>query len=102
MPVAKYTGINIPQPLELETALEIYYSYSEIGNAEIRRLFGKLSNATIVKLKRLVHEKMAEMEKPIYNPTSVNTEVAYMVWGLDINKMEANYKKLVRLRGNGK
>lgn len=95
------TSVHIPQPLDIATALEIYYSYSEIGNAEIRRLFGKLSNSTVVKLKRLAQEKMVELEKPVYNALSVNTEVAYEVWGLDIKKMETNYKKLMRLKKGG-
>ena len=48
--------VRSPDP---STALIIYYSYPEIGNAQIRELFGsQLSPNTVVRLKNLAREQM--------------------------------------------
>lgn len=91
----------MPKVLEIasiSTALEIYYSKPHIGCKDIQRLFGcNLSNSTICKLKAKAREKMADNQQPIYNSRLVNTKCAFMAWGIDVDEMEKNYKKLRQL-----
>ena len=60
--MASITSLSVHTPpiTSIEIAIHIFYSYSEIGNAEIKRLFGKLSSATISKLKKAVKNKMIQ------------------------------------------
>ena len=83
----------------LSTALIIYYSYSEIGNAQIRELFGsQLSPNTVVRLKNLAREQMDEDGKLAFRPDCVNTKSAFKAWGIDISEMEEGFKKLQKLK----
>ena len=88
--------VTVPQVKDLGGAIQIYYRWTEIGNAEIRQLFGVGSN-TALKLKNAAREKMAKDNIPIWDANKVNTEVAYQVWGLDIVSMERRYEKLKKL-----
>ena len=81
------------------TALIIYYSCNEIGNKEIRQLFGsQLSPNTIVRLKSLARKQMQEDSKLAFRPNVVNTKSAYKAWGIDITEVEEGYKKLQKLK----
>lgn len=83
----------------IKTALLIYYSYSEIGNAQIKELFGeRISPSTIVRLKELAREQMRIDDKPAFYPTCVNTKSAYKAWGIDIDAAESDYKHLQKLK----
>ena len=58
---------------DLATVIEIYYSCAEIGNSEIKRLWGgKISRPSIVKLKNLAREQMREDNKPALRPNYVH------------------------------
>lgn len=84
---------------EPATALIIYYSHNEIGNKEIRQLFGsQLSPNTIVRLKNLAREKMQEDNRLAFRPNVVNTKSAYKAWGIDIVEVEEGFKKLQKLK----
>jgi len=89
--------LNIPKITNISTAIRIYYSYPEIGNAEITELFGKRSPQTVSKLKEVVKNKMMEDGKPRFHPHRVNTTTAFEVWGLDISDLEHRQEKLKRL-----
>jgi len=43
----------IPSITSIENALKIYYENAEIGNKEIKELFGVRSSTTISRLKKL-------------------------------------------------
>jgi hypothetical protein len=90
-------GISIPPITSIETALRIYYTYSELGNTEIVALFGRLSSATIVKLKKLVKAEMDKRDMYAYGLHKINTTVAYTVWGIDVTDLERRLKKLKTL-----
>ena len=82
----------------VETALRIYYEYPEIGNAQMFELFGKkTSTGTLSKYKKAALEE--QMENGVYtaNISTVNTEIAYRVWGIDVEDLERRYKKLLKL-----
>lgn len=89
--------VRVPQVADVDTAIRLYYSKTEIGNADIRQLFGNLGQARISKLKQLVISKMRERDTVRYNALCVNTEVAYDVWGINIDRLTAGRKKLQQL-----
>jgi len=86
--------MNIPTITSIENALQIYYKYSEIGNNEINVLFGKLSSATLAKLKKVVKAEMDNQNKFSYGRNKINTKIAYNVWGIDITDLEERRNKL--------
>lgn len=89
--------VRVPQVADVDTAIRLYYSKIEIGNADIRQLFGNLGQARISKLKQLVISEMRERDTVRYNALCVNTEVAYDVWGINIDRLTAGRKKLQQL-----
>ena len=89
--------MNIPPITSIENALRLYYSHSELGNKEIVQLFGKISTATIARLKKLVKDEMAKRDMLSYGIYKVNTVVAFIVWGLDVVDLEKRMKKLKNL-----
>ncbi len=89
--------VRVPQVADVDTAIRLYYSKTEIGNADIKKLFGNLGQARISKLKQLVISEMRERDTVRYNALCVNTEVAYDVWGINIDKLTAGRKKLQQL-----
>ena len=87
----------IPSITSIENALKIYYENAEIGNQEIKILFGSRSSATISRLKKLVKIEMVKKEMPTFNAYKVNTVIAYDVWGIDISDLENRMKKIKEL-----
>lgn len=90
-------NVRIPPITSLKTAIELYYSRMELGNGDIKRLFGNHSSATISRLKRKAKQKMIEQGTPVWNAQRVNTKVAFETWGLNIADLEHRYKKLQEL-----
>lgn len=92
---------TIRTAIDIKAALRIYYKYpSEIGNEQIKEIFGgEIGATTIGRRKKEVKKAMAESEPPVHtwNVANVDTETAYKVWGLDIAKLERSYKKLLAL-----
>jgi len=78
----------------------VYYGYSEIGNKEIVTLFGKLSSATITRLKKLAKAEMLNQEVASYRLYAVNTKIAFEVWGIDFADLEKRQRKLTELKLN--
>lgn len=89
--------VRIPQFTDLKTAIELYRNRVELSNADIVKLFGKHSSSTIVKLKKLAQQKMAEDNIMYFNPQCVNTVAAYEAWGLNISDLEERYIRLQEL-----
>ena len=85
----------------IETAIELYYSQNELTTGDIQKIFG-CASCTAVELKKKVKAaaaKIAVGERPIvFEAKNVNTEFAFSVWGMDINELEAKYKKLQKFR----
>lgn len=89
--------VRVPQVRNIEAALRLYYERLELSNKDIKDLF-ETSAGTVYRLKALAKEEMDAMGIPCWNATHVNTEAAYKAWGLDVQKMERNYKRLQSLR----
>ena len=82
----------------IDTALKIFYTYPEIGNKQLRELFGEnTSSATIERYKKAVREKQAERNILTNGCYTINTEVAYEVFGIDISDLERRRSKLIKL-----
>ena len=86
--------MNTPQITSIDNALRVYYTHSEIGNKEITALFGRLSSATVARLKRSVKGEMSKKDICSHGLHKVNTSVAYAVWGINIADLERRRKKL--------
>ena len=80
----------------LKNCLRIYYTYPEIGSAEIKELFN-IGDTTAIRLKKAVQKKQIEDNVMVLDSHSVNTEVAFKVWGIDIEDIESRVKKLEKL-----
>lgn len=82
----------------IETAIRIYLENQEIGNAEIRELFGRnLSGSTCASLKKEVKPVMTERNVIRFASDRVNTEIAYEVWGINIADIKRKYKEMEKL-----
>ncbi len=81
----------------IDTALRIYYTYPEIGSKEIKELFGVKDNNTVSRYKKAVQEVQTERGVLTSQMYTVNTEVAYDVWGIDVPGLEKRRKKLKEL-----
>ena len=90
--------MNIPPITSIENALRTYYSHSEIGNKEIAALFGRLSTATVAKLKKVAKDEMTKRGVYSYGMYKVNTAIAFEVWGIDVADLEKRMKKLKELK----
>lgn len=89
--------VRVPQVADISAAIRLYYEHTEIGNKAIRAIFGDMGNGRIGRLKQLVLEAMHERGTVHYNAQYVNTEVAYDVWGINIDRLTAGRKKLQQL-----
>jgi len=90
--------MRIPEITSVDNTLRIYYNKRELNNKDITSLFGKLSSATIAKLKKIVKEKMIEDNIPSYGTYTINTNVAFDVWGIDVADLESRWKKISKLK----
>lgn len=89
--------MKFKQIADIETAIRIYYQYPEIDNNQMRELFGKISSSTAARYKKAVKEEQINRNVKTMCIDSVNTEVAYDVWGIDIVDLERRLKKLKSL-----
>jgi len=89
--------MNIPKITSIDTALKIYYKNPEIGNGEIKALFGNLSSATVCKLKKSVKVKMNEHSAYSYGANKVNTAIAFEAWHINVVDLEKRREKLRKL-----
>jgi len=91
------TRISVPQITSIDNALMIYYNNREIGNKEIKILFGNLSSATVSRLKKAARDKMIEADTLSYGMHKINTHIAFNAWGIDVPDLESRRKKLREL-----
>ena len=82
---------------DIEKALKIYYSLPEIGTKEIKDLFG-VGSTCATSMKKKVREEMAKRGVRNYYPNTIKTNIAFEVWGLDIDDLERRLKALRRLK----
>ena len=81
---------------DLKTCLRIYYTFPELSSAEIKELFG-VSDGAATAMKKPVRKKQIEENIMVLDSHCVNTELAFKVWGIDIEDIERRVKKLEKL-----
>lgn len=85
-----------------EAALRIYYTYPEIGNEQLKELFGEnTSSSTLTKYKTAVKEAQAKEGVVTNYVHKVNTKVAFRTFGIDVDEVEKRLTKLNSLRMKG-
>ena len=85
---------------DAEKALKLYYTKSEIDNADIRELFDcNISTAT--RLKNQVRVEMAKTGVKTWLPKNVDVQTAYKVWHIDVDNLEKRLVKLTKLKSAG-
>ena len=91
--------MKLPDP---EKTLELYYTKTEINNAEIRELFS-CNSTTATRLKKSVQAAMAAKDKPVrtWLPGNIDVKTAFEVWCIDIEQCEKRLVKLQKLRSMG-
>ena len=89
--------MKVKRIVDIDTASYIYYRYPEIGNKEIKELFGGLGSAALTKYKKAVQEEQIKQDVKTSQLHTINTEVAYEVWGIDVAELEKRRDKLKKL-----
>lgn len=89
--------VRIPPITTVETAVRIYWEHPEIGNAEMRELFGERSPNIFSAMKKLAREHMRERPVTCLSAARIPTYIAYEAWGLDIADLEKRMEKLRKL-----
>lgn len=89
--------MNIPKIASIEVAVELYYGTIALYTEDVKRLFPGASDATVSRLKKVAREHTRELGRMLIDMKSVPTEDAYEAWGLNIDTLEAKYKKMKRL-----
>ena len=89
--------MKFKQVVNIDTALRIYYSFNEIGNKELVKLFGPTSSRTLTRYKDAVKAVQFERGVKTSGQYTINTELAYEVFGIDVARLERNRKKLISL-----
>lgn len=90
-------AVRIPQVESIPNALSLYYTKTELASADIRFLFGQISDSKIQKMKHSVKIAMKDNNIPNLDCYCINTKIAYKVWGIDIEELERRYNKLKKL-----
>lgn len=88
------------QIADLQTVVEVYYNSTVLGTKQIKQIF-KCSDSTANRKKR---EAQLEQEKTgikPYSRSTVNTRIAYRVWGLDIKDLERRLEHYHKLKEKG-
>lgn len=77
--------------------LQLYYTHTELTNSDIKALYGVISDPAVRKLKRQAQIKMEEAGIPTWNRYSVDTNLAFEAWHIDVKELERKYVKLKQL-----
>ncbi len=88
---------KVKQISSIDTAIRIYFEHPELGNSQIKELFGSIGNSTISAYKKAVLEEQAKRGVKTSYWNAINTEVAYEVWGIDVEDLIKRREKLKKL-----
>ena len=89
--------MSIPAITSINAAIQLYYTHSELGNQELKELFGNRSSTTIARLKKMVKEEMRKRDMYSYGSHRVNAARALEVWGIDVSDLEVRRNRLMEL-----
>lgn len=91
--------VKVRRIADIDTTLRIYYENVEIGNKEIRELYGEqTSSSTLSRLKKVAKDEMLKRGILLqFTPYCVDTVSAFAAWGIDIADLEKRRQKLIKL-----
>lgn len=90
-------GCTLALP-KAEIALRIYCDYpAEIGNKQIKELFGIKASSTVARIKKEIKEIQEERNIKTWSKSAINTKLAYETWGLEIKELEIILRKKQKL-----
>lgn len=84
-------SVNVPTTVNIDTAVALYYSKTEITTRDICAIFG-CCKTTGNLLKKQARAAQINEGVPFYNARAVNVETAFRAWGLDIKRLERAQK----------
>lgn len=84
-------SVNVPTTVNIDTAVALYYSKTEITTRDICAIFG-CCKTTGNLLKKQAREAQINEGVPSYNESAVNVETAFRAWGIDIKQLERAQK----------
>ncbi len=87
----------VPIIKDIDTALRIYYSYTELDTKLIKELFPDIKAGTMSKLRGKAKELMAERGVRTFGRHHINTKIAFEVFGIDPDDLEERKAKLRKL-----
>lgn len=92
-------GTRLRLKADINTILRIYYENTELGTKEIKDLFGDIAPSTVTNLKNKARALTARQEKKIliFGSYTVNTEMAFKAWHIDVDDLERRRQKLQKL-----
>ena len=86
-----------PKLADIATVIKIYnYSY-ELDTTDILKLYPGASKDYIARKKRKVKEYMKEKAIPSNDRHTVDTDIAFEAWGINIKAIEKKYSNLIKL-----
>lgn len=85
---------------DIREAVELYFTTTALGNAEIQRLFN-CSTSKAKGLKDIAREQEVKDGVIQPSPNTVNTVSAYKAWGLDIRDLKKRLVEHQRLIKEG-
>lgn len=74
--------------------IRIFYENIELGSDEIREMYDGISKSAIQTLKKKARKVMVTNDVMPWDANKVNTESAFVAWGLEIADLERRYAKL--------
>lgn len=89
--------VRVPPIVSVQVAVQVYWGYPELGNEQLKILFGQRSPNTYSLLKKAAWEQMRADDMIVANPRRVNTDAAYRAWGLNIDDLTQRYAKLQKI-----
>ena len=86
-----------PQIVNVDAAIRVYYGTGFMSCADIKDIFGNMGSARMAKLRKMVREQEALDGIPAAVTRCVHTKTAFKAWGIDIDELVENRKKLKKL-----
>lgn len=82
------------KPFDVRTVLKIYYTHpGEIGNTQLKELFGINASSTLSHLKAKIRNRQIEDGEKTLNPLNVSTKSVFAYAGIDIEEMKKRYQE---------
>ena len=88
---------NRTQVKDIQTAVNIYYTYPELGTKQVQQLFDCGRNKA-TELKAIARKHQEEEGIITYSRSSVNTRCAYEAWGIDIADLEKRHIRYQKIQ----